>query len=84
MIMRFKYGIEENNLTFGWFEKHLYRLPQTINKRFYSLKKLNQINIGNNVGYLINQKRFTIKQLETKTIYINQEVQIIEDKDVPF
>jgi len=82
--MRFKYGIEDNNLTFGWFEKELYRLPQTINKRFYSLKKLNQINIGNNVGYLINQKRFTIKQLETKTIYINQEVQIIEDKDVPF
>jgi hypothetical protein len=84
MMMKFKYGFFYKNILYGWHKKTLYRLPQKIGLRFYSLKKMKQIIIGNNVGYQLSNNRKTIDQLENFTIVINKEVSKILDNDVPF
>ena len=84
MIMKFKYGFFFENVLFGWYKKELYRLPQEIGNRQYPLKKLDQIIIGQNVGYNVCNKKKTIKQLEEITIVINKEVSRIIDNDLPF
>ena len=80
MIIRFKYGFKEGDFLYGWKEKHPYRLPQQINKRFYGLKKVGKYK----ELFYINRKLKSIAQLKSMTIEINVDVEIIEDEDVPF
>jgi len=40
MIIKFTYGFNFNDVSYGWLKKELYRLPQNIGQRFYPLKKM--------------------------------------------
>lgn len=73
MIIKFKYGFEIDGFLFGWNKKDLYRLPVFINKRAYSLKKLNKIKIGKKTGYRVYTKFRTIEQLRELTEVINYD-----------
>ncbi|MFH2032062.1 MAG: hypothetical protein ABIJ40_15815 [Bacteroidota bacterium] len=83
MIKKYKYGFIYNGILYGWHKKELYKLSQTVNKRSYSEKKLNQILIGNKVGYRVGKDQKTIDQLAELTHYINKEYQNINDEDLP-
>ena len=61
--MKFVFGFEYNGILYGWNKKELYKIP--------SLRKLNQIMIGNQVGYRLSGKRIKISDLEPITIKIN-------------
>ena len=81
-----KYGVSHNNITYGWFEKELYRLPIKIGLRYFGLKKLKLIPIGNKFGYKLSQKKFTIEQLKEKTVLLEKvftETKLT-DKNLPF
>lgn len=82
MIIKFKYGFYENDILYGWHNKHPYRLPQMIGDRYYPLKKVG-VYKDRNLFYIAGKLR-SVEQLKSKTIVINQEVSIIEDNDVPF
>ena len=87
MILNYKYGIIYKGIKYGWrdFEKkELYKLPQTIGKRFYAGGKLKMLDVGKQKGYCLGCDRKSIKQLDAMTIYINFEHQQINDKDTPF
>lgn len=80
MIIKFTYGLTFNGVIYGWKDKILYRLPQTMGKRFYPLKKCGTWE----KGFIIGRKRKSLKQLKDMTIFINYEYQKIKAKDVPF
>ena len=84
MIIKYKYGFEINNFLYGWRDKKLYRLPQVVNKRFYPLREIKKIKVGNSIGYNVGRVKKSISQLEAMTIFINFELQKINDKDCPF
>ena len=84
MIINYEYGISFEGYLFGWKDKKLFRLPQVINKRFLPLKELKIINVGNNKGYLLNQKRLSFSQLESMTGIINFKDEKVNSKDCPF
>lgn len=85
--MKFKYGFYEGDILYGWRKEHPdgwhpYRLPQMIGNRFYPLKKVG-VYKARNLFYIAKKLR-SFDQLKSKTIVINQEVNIIEDINVPF
>lgn len=82
MIIKFKHGFYENEILFGWHEKHPYRLPQMIGDRFYPLKKVG-VYKARNLFYIAGKLR-SIEQLKSKTVVINQEITIFEGDDMPF
>jgi hypothetical protein len=83
--MVIKYGLTYNNIRYGWVKKELYRLPVKIGNRYYCLKKLKNIKIGNNFGYRLSQKPFTNAQLEELTVLIEPYfVNKINDISTPF
>lgn len=84
MIINYIYGFKFEGILYGWKDKKLSRLPQTIGKRFYPLKELELIQVGKQKGYLVGCKRKSIKQLKDMTVFINFEYQTISDKDCPF
>jgi len=84
MIIKYKYGFEFNGFLYGWKDKKLFRLPIQKEKRFYSLKEIKLIKVGNKNGYNVGRVKKSIKQLESMTIFINYELQTIKDKDCPF
>ena len=89
MILRYKYGFEINEVLYGWNKGELHRLPQMINKRFCSKKTVPYVErkrkSGMFKGYeLYGKVRKSKKQLEALTHYINKEVELIKDKDLPF
>lgn len=84
MIINYKYGISFDGILYGWKDKKLYRLPQMIDKRFYPLKELKLIEVGNKQGYNLNRKKKSLPQLEAMTVFIDKEVQTISDLDCPF
>lgn len=84
MIVNYEYGITFKGFLYGWKDKKLFRLPQVINKRFLPLKELQIINVGNNKGYLLNQKRLSMHQLESMTGIINFKHEKITSKECPF
>jgi len=84
MIINYEYGISFNGFIYGWKDKKLFRLPQTINKRFLPIKELKIIKVGNNKGYLLNQKRLSLSQLESMTGIINFKYEKTNSKDCPF
>jgi hypothetical protein len=84
MIYIFKFGFFNKSILYGWHKKELYRLPQVIGKRFYPLKKLNQIDVNNRKGYLVGSQRKSLAQLENITIFIDKKIQTIKDDDCPF
>lgn len=81
MIIKFKYGFYYNNILFGWSKQKLYRLPQMIGNRFYPLKEVKQNKSG---LWYVYKSLLSTAQLESMTVVINQEVQVIKDEDVPF
>ena len=80
----FKYGFIYKEFVYGWWKKELYSLPQTVNQRSYAMRKLEQIMIGNNVGYRIGGDKKTIDQLEVLTTIYNHFVPKVKDLDLPF
>lgn len=84
MILTFTFGFAYKGFTFGWLNKELYRLPSESKNKHYTLKKLKPIKIGNKVGYRIKRDKFTMEQLEEKTMVISVEVKKIIDENVPF
>jgi len=84
MIINYEYGITFKGYLYGWKYKILFRLPQMIGKRFLPLKELNIIKVGNHNGYLLNQKRLSMSQLESMTGIINFKVDKTISKDCPF
>ena len=83
-MINFKYGITYNNITYGWSNKDLYRLPQMIGKRYYPLKKLKKTCVGVSVGYRLSNDKKSMNQLQSMTIFINQKIDNINDNDLPF
>lgn len=84
MIINYKYGFKFDGILYGWKDQKLCRLPQMIGKRFYPLKELNIIDVGNQKGYNINRKKKSLNQLKDMTVFINYDYQLIKDKDCPF
>ena len=84
MILKFKFGVTFEGINYGWKDKKLFRLPQYIGNRFMPLKELKLIKVGNKKGYNLNKKKKSLDQLESMSIFINQEIQLIKDKDCPF
>lgn len=80
MIINFRYGFVYKGKIYGWSEKKLYRLPQMIGKRFYPLKECSKYD----KGYFLGKDRKSFKQLQSMTVFIDKEVQIIKDSDCPF
>ena len=66
-MKKITHGISHNDITYGWHEKELYRLPIHIGNRYFCFKKLTKVPIGNQFGYRLSQKAFTINQLQEKT-----------------
>ena len=81
MIINYKYGFKFEGVLYGWKDKKLYRLPQTISKRFYCLKELVKRADGR---YSVSRKPKSKNQLKDMTVFINYEYQDITDKDCPF
>lgn len=83
--MYFKYGLEIEGITYGWYKKELYRLPfNSEDNRYYSTKKLNQILIRNQIGYRLSGKRYTLNKLKNLTKLINLKEEILISNDLPF
>ena len=66
-MKKITHGITHKGIIYGWFEKELYRLPVHISNRYFCLKKLTKVPIGNQFGYRLSQKAFTINQLQELT-----------------
>ncbi len=84
MIINYEYGFMYEGLLYGWKHGKLYKLPQTIGKRFYGLLECTLIDIPTLKGYNVGRKKKSMKQLEAMTIFINHKVQKIESKNLPF
>ena len=86
MVKNFKYGFDYNSIKYGWLNKELYKLPQEINMRGYSLKKITLINVGNKKGYRVATDRKTIDQLMeiTEIIDFRYVINGNKSKDCPF
>lgn len=85
MILKFRYGFVFNDVLYGFNDKKLFRFPQNIGLRSYPLKELPKIKVGNKEGYLLHpSKRKSMAQIRSMLIFIDKEVQVIEDKDVLF
>ena len=82
MILKFKYGFYEGDVLYGWHQKHPYRLPQMIGGRFYPLKKAGVYKARH--LFYINGKLRSLAQLQSKTVVIDKELQLITDDDCPF
>lgn len=80
MTIKFKYGFQAGNYTYGWKDKHPYRLPQMVKNRFYPLKPVGKYKDL----FYINCKLKSLAQLKSMTVEINVDVEVIEDDDVPF
>lgn len=81
MIVRYTYGFKFDGKLYGWKNRELYRLPQTIGKAFYPLKKCAR---WKDKGYYLGSAKKSFSQLKSMTIFINEEVQEIESEDCPF
>ena len=81
MIIKYKYGFKFKGKLYGWKDKHLYRLPQIIGNRFYSLKKCSK---WSDKGYYLGADRKSHDQLKAMTHFIDEEIEVIVDSDVPF
>jgi hypothetical protein len=84
MIIKYKYGFEFKGFLYGWKDKKLFRLPIEKGKRFYSLKEVKEIKVGNKKGYNVGRVKKTIDQLKEITIFINYKHQQIKDSECPF
>lgn len=85
MIIRYKYGIVFRGKIYGWKNKDLYRLPQMIGNRFYSLKKCPKwVRNGKDMGYGLGAAQKSHAQLKAMTHFINREVEEIVDNDCLF
>lgn len=87
MIINYKYGFDFEGILYGWKPNEklkLYRMPQMIGKRFYPLKELKLIDVGNTKGFYVGSKKKSIAQLKDMTVFINYKYQVISDKDCPF
>lgn len=84
MIINYEYGMTVEGVLFGWKEKKLFRMPQMIGLRFYPLKELPIIKVGNHEGYLLSKKRYSMNQLESMTGIINFKIEKTVSKDCPF
>lgn len=82
--MRFIYGIIIDKRYYGWHKKELYALPFNTENKYFSLRKLKQIMIGNNVGYSLQGSKFTLDQLQSITVQIDKKIEIIKHSDTPF
>jgi hypothetical protein len=80
MIVRFKYGFIHDNKVYGWKDKQLFRLPQQIGLRFYGLKECKPWKDG----FVLGSSRKSLSQLQSMTILIDKEIQVITDPDCPF
>ena len=85
-MKKIMYGISYNEILYGWYEKELYRLPINIGSRYFGLKKLTKVPIGNNFGYRLSQRAFTISQLQEITCLLIEPFIIneIKDESTPF
>ena len=81
MTLTFKYGFTYKGLSYGWNNQELYRLPTTAtNGKYYGLKKLSIIKVGNHDGYRVNRDKLSINRLKSMTVDIDTEVRYINDK----
>lgn len=84
--MIFTKGFEINGMLYGWHRKELYRLPSEIGLRYYPLRQLPVIKIGNKSGYRFKQKKQTFEQCLSRTRQLIKPV-IVEqfiDEKTPF
>ena len=88
MIKEFKYGFNYKGFLFGWYNgfDQLYRLPSTVKKRSYPIKKLNIIKINKQEGYRVARAQKTILQLKELTERIDYVYVLngVNGKDCPF
>jgi len=85
MITRYKYGFRYKEKLYGWKNKRLYRLPQMIGKRYYSLLECAVwMRKGNPYGHYLGSDRKSDRQLKSMTCFINHEVDEVESDDMPF
>jgi hypothetical protein len=82
--MKFIYGVIIEKRYYGWHKGDLYALPFDNKNRYFTLRKLKWILIGNNVGYCLQGKKFTIDQLKEITVQIDKNISIIKHSDIPF
>lgn len=82
--MVIKAGFEISGIEYGWKDRSLFRLPQLIGCRAYSLKKLDLIPIGQKYGYRVGGKRKTIDQLKDITQPMTRIISTIKNNDMPF
>lgn len=61
-VHKFKY----KNLTYGWYQKELYRLPYNKDMRYYELKKLKR---SKDSRYKLGGCKKSIKQLKYLTLH---------------
>lgn len=78
--IEFSKGFIFNGVIFGWRYKKLFRLPQVINNRFYTLKEC----ASYDKGFIVYRKRKSFKQLKEMTTNITEVLENQLDKDTPF
>lgn len=83
--MELNYGFSVKNMDFGSHATGIYRIPKIINKRFYPLRKLPKIKVGNKKGYRCNRIYFSVKQLKSLIHKIEQvRIEEIDKRERPF
>ena len=82
MIIKYNRGFEYNGILYGWKEKKLYRLPQTISGKEYPLKEVPMIKVGSKTGYLLRGMRKSLSQVKGMTTEIDFTLEVIESDDI--
>lgn len=85
MVKKFKYGFEYKGMNYGWNNKELYRLPSHKGKKYYGLKKLTLIDVGNKKGYNVGRVKKPIDMiLEQMTERIDYVYCVPGKDDLPW
>lgn len=83
-MTKIQHGVKVNGILYGWIAKELYRLPCEKGNRSYGFKKMSSQMIGNNTGYTLGRRKYTLSQLRQMTVIINYNFNDIQGNDCPF
>ena len=81
--MTFSFGFIYDNIQYGWYQRRLYRLPYTTDKRNFSLREIKSFRTGVVSCYNIKKKKFTIGRLKTMTVKVDWRVNNISNFNIP-
>lgn len=80
----YKFGFVYKEVTYGWKDKKLYRLPYTKNKRSYGKKEIKFYCFSSTLVANIQRVKLTLNRIKTMTTEINITQKEFVVSDCPF